>query len=78
MEIKSVERILDDNEVSLITSLSRSTRWRLQRKGEFPFPVKLTFGRVGYRLSDVLEWVQSRPSTSAITNDRTRKGTKRK
>ncbi|TAJ70145.1 MAG: AlpA family phage regulatory protein [Phenylobacterium sp.] len=38
------------------TSLSRTTAWRLQKRGEFPEPYNISPGRVGYREDEVKAW----------------------
>jgi predicted DNA-binding transcriptional regulator AlpA len=43
-----------------MTGLSRTSIWRLERKGEFPARVSLTAGSVGWRMSEVEEWVNNR------------------
>jgi len=52
------ERILSSAEVQDITGLSRTTIWRLERSGDFPARLPLCPGRVGWRYSDVMEWVE--------------------
>ncbi|MHB1220186.1 MAG: helix-turn-helix transcriptional regulator [Alphaproteobacteria bacterium] len=42
--------------------LSRSTRWRLERTGEFPARKQITRGAVGWSLNEVSEWVKARPA----------------
>jgi prophage regulatory protein len=54
------ERILRDSECRHRTGLSRTTRWRLIRTGKFPKPVKLTEQAIGWRQSEVDEWLASR------------------
>ena len=41
-----------------ITGLSRTTIWRLENKGQFPRKVTLSANSVGWRLSEVREWVK--------------------
>lgn len=47
------------------TGLSRSTIWRMTRRGEFPSPVSLSPGRVGYRRDEVEAWLRSREPARA-------------
>lgn len=54
------DRILRIHEVREKTGLSRTTIWRLERKGDFPARVALSAGSVGWLLSDVDGWLQSR------------------
>ena len=54
------DRIINEPECEETTNLSRSTRWRLMRKGHFPKKVRLSTNRTGWRLSEVLEWLAER------------------
>ena len=54
-------RIADETEVEVMTSLSRVTRWRLERDGKFPERVRLTGGRVGWFFHEVKEWLENLP-----------------
>ena len=57
----SSEKILRTKEVQGQTKLGRTTIWRLEREGRFPKRVQLSDRRVGWKASDVEEWVRSRP-----------------
>lgn len=54
------DRILRANEVQQIVGLSRSTIWRLERKGAFPDRVPLGTGSIGWLKSDIDAWMQNR------------------
>ena len=43
-----------------IGDLSRSTVWRLEKQGQFPKRVQLSPNCVGWRKSEVLDWLASR------------------
>ena len=58
-EVNAVDKIIRSKEVQELTSLSRTTLWRLERKGEFPARVPLTSGSIGWRLSEVQQWIKS-------------------
>ena len=47
-------------EVVRMTSLSRSTIYRLIKKGDFPKPRQLSSGRVGFILQEVIQWMRER------------------
>ena len=53
-------RILREREVKHMTGLSRVTRWRLERRGEFPKKVKLTERCVGWPEAEIMEWLKAR------------------
>lgn len=54
------DRIIRTKEVQEMTGLSRTTIWRMERKGEFPNRVSLGVGSVGWKLSEVNQWVKNR------------------
>jgi len=54
------DQILRANEVHELTGLSRTTIWRLERKGGFPARLPLSAGSVGWRKSEVDAWIKSR------------------
>ena len=41
--------------------LSRVSRWRLEQENEFPHRVQITSHSIGWRLSEVMAWLESRP-----------------
>lgn len=47
---------LSVGEVVEKTGLSRTTIWRMRRVGSFPHPVRISQGRIGFRLSDLEAW----------------------
>jgi prophage regulatory protein len=53
-------RVLRDHEVEARVGLSRSTRWRLVRAGQFPAPIELGERARGWIESDIDEWIASR------------------
>lgn len=54
------DRILNAKDVQELTGLSRTSIWRLERKGEFPTRVALTLGRVGWRYLEIEKWLNNR------------------
>ena len=70
MEVNDTEsgldRFIGEPEIKKITSLSRSTRWRLEREGKFPKKHHLSANRIGYLQSDIKEWLESRATTAPI------------
>lgn len=54
-------RLLRANEVQHRTGLSRTTIWRLERKGEFPSRRRLGPNSVGWLKEEVETWIKSRP-----------------
>ena len=54
------DRFLREPEVKRITGLSRTTRWRLERRGEFPRRRILSRNAVGWLASQIKTWVAER------------------
>ena len=50
-------RILKAQQVSDLTSISRSHIHRMAREGKFPKSIKISEGRSGWLESDVLDWI---------------------
>ncbi len=49
---------MSEKAVVKATSLSRTSLHRKRLAGEFPEPLPLSEGRVGYRIRDVHDWLQ--------------------
>lgn len=56
----TVAPLLKRPEVERMTSLSRTTLYRLIQQDQFPKPVQLTARAVAWRSSDVAAWIASR------------------
>ena len=56
------ERLLRLREVVEITSLSRSTIYRMMNAGQFPQSVKIRSRSVRWKLSDINAWMDSKTS----------------
>lgn len=52
-------RILREKDLRVMTGLSRSTLWRLEKANRFPKRVKLGKYSVGWRESEVKKWINS-------------------
>jgi prophage regulatory protein len=57
----SPTQIIRFPKISEITSLSRTTIWRLEAEGDFPKRLQIGNRGVGWLLNEVNEWIQSRP-----------------
>lgn len=55
-----MDQILRRPDVQRITGLARSTIYEMVARGEFPLPVRLTRRAVGWRHSDIIEWLDAR------------------
>ena len=54
------DRFLRETEILKMTGISRTTRWRLENRGEFPKRYKISDGITAYKESEILEWIESR------------------
>lgn len=59
-------RLLSIAAVSEATSLSRATIYRAIDAGLFPRPLKLAARRIGWRVSDLTAWLDSRQETGGV------------
>jgi prophage regulatory protein len=59
-EIDSDERILPKRTVLDRVGVNHVTLWRMERRGEFPRHVQISFGRVGYLEREVRQWIASK------------------
>ena len=58
-------RIIRRAEVRDLTGLSDSSIVRLERRGEFPARRRLGPNAVGYLLTEVEDWISSRPASTS-------------
>jgi prophage regulatory protein len=42
------------------TGLSKSTRWRMEKAGEFPKKIQLSLRAVGWRAEEIIQWCKDR------------------
>ncbi len=54
------DRFLREPEVKRITGLSRSTRWRMERRDEFPRRRPISRNAVAWLASEIEAWVADR------------------
>lgn len=61
------DRVLSPADVMRKTSLSRTTLWRLSRRdgADFPRPIQLSPGRIGWRASEIEQFLSARQSPIA-------------
>ena len=52
-------RIVRRDEVSKLTGLARATIYKKVKEGSFPPPIRLGARSVGWRLSDIDDWLQA-------------------
>lgn len=59
------DRVLRLPEVCQMVGLSKAMVWELVGEGKFPQRIRLTARAVGWRLSDVVAWIESRQRVTA-------------
>lgn len=47
-----------------MTGLSNVTRWRMEKRGDFPKRRQISPNRVAYLESEVIAWMDSRPTSA--------------
>ena len=57
-------RIVDKKALLQLIPYSLAQIWRLEKAGRFPQRIQLGPNRVGWRLSDLQEWIRSRPAAA--------------
>ena len=55
-----MQKILRLKNVTEVTSMSRSTIYRLMEQGKFPKPIKLSQRIIGFLEEDIDQWIQER------------------
>jgi len=54
------DRIILENERKLMTGISRTTAWRMEKECKFPKRRKVSDGLVGWLESELDEWIANR------------------
>lgn len=62
LEAKSDVRVIGLVELQGLVPLSRSQIWRLEKAGRFPRRMLIGQRRVAWRFSDIVAWLNARPS----------------
>ena len=60
------DRFIRDPECRQITGLSRTTRWRLERAGQFPKRRQISPNAVAWLESEVQEWLRDRAENKEV------------
>jgi prophage regulatory protein len=58
------EELLLPNDLKRFVPLSRTTVWRLERRGEFPRRISISDKRVAWRRSEIEQWLKKRAALS--------------
>ena len=54
------DRIIGEPECHRLSDLSRVTRWRLEKAGQFPRRRRISPNRIGWLLSEIQAWQRQR------------------
>ena len=57
---EALTRIVSNRELVQRLGLSAATLWRMRRRGDFPAPIALSPGRIGWRETDLAAWLDQR------------------
>ena len=63
------DRFIREPECRRITGLSRVTRWRLERRGQFPKRRQISLNAIGWLESEILSWVEDRANGKPFNAD---------
>ena len=61
-----IDRFLGEAEVERITNLSRTTRWRLERRGLFPKRRSISPNRVAWLETEIRLWLRSKADQEPV------------
>lgn len=50
--------LIADKDLDQLVPLSRTTRWRMRKDGQFPHPVRVR-GRALYRTAEIEQWLRN-------------------
>jgi len=69
--LTTTDRIVREDERKIITSISRTTAWSLEKKGLFPKRRRLypESSNIGWLLSELNAWVKSRVTVNPHNGD---------
>lgn len=55
------DRLIREVEIAALTGLSRTARYQMERRGEFPPRRRIGARHVGWLASEVEQWLRGRP-----------------
>nr|WP_092520909.1 AlpA family phage regulatory protein [Xenorhabdus japonica] len=68
-------RLIREKECQHITSISRTSAWKLENEGRFPARKPLGRNSCAWSLSDLLHWVHNPPTVENVNTPYSRKST---
>jgi prophage regulatory protein len=64
-----------ESKVKETTGLSKSTRWRMEKEGDFPKKVQLSPRAVGWRAEEIIQWCKDRSEAKSEPVGKHKRGT---
>lgn len=61
------DRFIRPSEIRDLTGLSPTTCWRREKAGDFPARRRLSPGCVGWRLSEIILWMERRGASTIVS-----------
>ena len=61
-----INKFLSKVTVDDMTGLSNVTRWRMEKRGEFPKRRQISPNRVAYLQSEIIGWMETRPESDIV------------
>lgn len=58
-------KILRPGQLADMLGVSKTTLWRMEKRGELPQRIKISRRAVGWLESDIKEWLESRPTAAS-------------
>lgn len=58
-------KIIRMGELSHMLGVSKTTLWRMEKRGELPQRIKISRRVVGWLESDIKEWLKNRPTAAS-------------
>lgn len=65
MKLAEADRVVREAECRLLTGLSRTQRWRLERAEQFPARRRLSTNSTGWLMSEVQHWIAARAAVGS-------------
>ncbi|EHZ2901700.1 AlpA family phage regulatory protein [Vibrio vulnificus] len=59
VEILSTVKLVRQTELAMLLGISNTTLWRLRQDQNFPKPVAIRARMIGWRLSDIENWLNA-------------------
>jgi prophage regulatory protein len=63
----SPEELILHSDLKRLVPLSRTTMWRMERRGEFPRRISISDRRVAWRRSEIEAWLKRRATLGAAS-----------